>query len=524
MDGKEKKGRDEDPFKAWKAFDPLPALQNLRDKLEELLREEDPKQTAPTDIGKLQEIVLRQQRLLEKVMSPPCDFAYVLSVRTDDKEVSYATIITFEGRKHEVAFPSNFKVQHGDTVKISSRNMQIVQVVEEIAIGGIASVKRVMDQTAEVEYKGFTLTVLRGKFADTLKAHDRVVLDNSGYIILANIGPGDERFQLSGQTQISWNDICGLEDAKKQLIEAVELPYKERELFGFYKKKPPRGILLFGPPGCGKTMLGEAIATAISKTYGKESLNTGFIYIKGAEILSKFVGVAEDTIRQLFLMAREHKRKHGFPAVIFMDEAEALLYERGTGKSSDIERTIVPTFLAEMGGLDEWGAIVILATNRPDMLDSAVIRDKRVDCKIEVPRPDRAGCREIFLLNLKNVPLKDATPEAMADFAVGEFFSPQYALYEIQRKNGEIIKFTLAAIVNGAMIAGIVENKATSFALQRDLKNKKREGVTKDDIREAIRTTLQENMPLRHAQELADFIRDFKEDVEDIRKLRQTMS
>ena len=195
------------------------------------------------------------------------------------------------------------------------------------------------------------------------------------------------------------------------------------------------------------------------------------------------------------------------------------------GISSDIERTIVPQFLAEMDGLEETGAVVILATNRADILDPAVTRDGRVDRKVKVTRPDLNGSRDIFQLYLKSVPLYNGyTRDELSDVAALEMFSDKRVLYSVQlngNHNGECRNFTLGNLASGAMVAGIVD-QATSISLHRDIANGKPQGMSKDDLVQAVECVYRENFDLNHNDELADFTHDFRDDIQGIRKLRQS--
>lgn len=430
-------------------------------------------------------------------------------------------VIVVENKLLEVLLPKDREVSPGDTVTLVMETMQIVDVAKAQCGGDIAYLRRVIDKTfAEVDYQSAVRVVFVGKFSDKLEKGDRVVLDGSATVIIRNLGKDDERFSFTAETNVTWNDIGGLAKAKQEMIEAVELPHRNPDIFRFYGKKPVKGILLYGPPGCGKTMLGKATATALARIYNGGSKSAGFIYIKGPEILDRFVGVAEATVRQIFQRARKHKETHGYPAVVFIDEADAILAKRGSGISSDVERTIVPMFLTEMDGLEDSGALVILATNRSDILDPAVVRDGRIDRKIKIERPTAEGAVEIFRLNLKRVPLNNGyTHEELAKLGSDEVFSPRRVLYQVQMKDG-VCDFTLGHIVNGGMVVSIID-QATSIALQRDLAKRRPEGLRKEDLTAAVDLVERQNRDLNHTDELSEFVHDFREDVVSIQRLRQ---
>jgi len=239
-------------------------------------------------------------------------------------------------------------------------------------------------------------------------------------------------------------------------------------------------------------------------------MQSGFIYVKGPELLEMWLGKSEEAIRSLFSRAKEHKKRYGFPAIIFIDEAEALLRKRGSGISSDIESTTVPTFLSEMGGMEESSALVLLATNRADILDPAVVRDGRVDVKVYVSRPTLESAGEIFNIHLKGVPLADGLKkEDIAASAAKQLFSDEYRYYAVfDRRDPKTPKhFMLRHIVNGALIAGIVD-KATTLAIRRDADHpdKNPGGIQEQDMIDAVDTVFRQNIGLDHEEPLSEFI------------------
>lgn len=429
-------------------------------------------------------------------------------------------VIIADNKFLEVSLPDDLAIQPGDTVKINFSTLQIVDVSPMKFGGEIVSVSQVLsDKLIRVDLESAQRVILSGKFGTLLKPGDKVLIDGSASIVLEKIDSEERQFVFALSTNVDWNDVVGNDDAKNDLREAVETAYLRPEIFTALNKKPPKGALLFGPPGVGKTMLVKALATALQKLHG--NAKGCLVYLKGPEILRGIVGDTETIVRQLFQQARDFKAKNGFPAVIFIDEAEAILSKRGSGISSDVDKTIVPAFLAEMDGLEDSGAIVILATNRPDMLDPAVVRDGRIDLKIKIDRPTPEAVKLIFLKHLVKIKLEETeTADGLAQFATTEFFSPARILYEIKTRSDTKI-FTLGHIANGAMIVSGVIGKATSLALRRAIAEKCEPCLKREDLLGAINSVQQQNEQLDNNDAIAEFVRDFKHEVVDIKPLQQ---
>jgi ATP-dependent 26S proteasome regulatory subunit len=324
-----------------------------------------------------------------------------------------------------------------------------------------------------------------------LRAGDEVLLHPKTFQIVEHLGrPPLEisRFVPDAVAQVAWDDIGGNDEAKEVLREAIEFPSLYKELFKAYGKKQIKGILLSGPPGCGKTMLGRACATAMSAVHKKKASRTGFLYVKGPEILNCYVGNSEQTIRDLFFDAKRHQEEFKYPAIIFIDEADAILATRGS-RNVGIGNTIVPAFLTEMDGLEESGAIVIIATNRPDVLDPAIVRDGRIDRKVVVARPTQEEGALILAKNLMKIPV-------------------QFDMLKMAKEVTEVIwssdcrvtkDILLRDIISGAMLANIVQI-ATSLAMRRDM-DKEPGGLVLDDLITAVNIVQKQCHGIRHALE-----------------------
>jgi len=432
-----------------------------------------------------------------------------------DRDRYGTAVLHFEGRLVEVIFPVHLhgKLFPGDMVRLSPSTKQVVDKTEGIVAGNIGIITEIVDdESCEVAIGSGKSVTYKGRFADVKKG-DRVVLDLFNTIIIRNLGNIETSYTLNDWKEVSWDDVGGLLEAKRIMREIIEGPHQLKKLYEFYRKKPVKGALLFGPPGCGKTLLAMAIVTALAKMYGidaKEAMQSGFIYVKGPELLEMWLGKSEEAIRSLFARAKAHRKKYGFPAIIFIDEAEALLRKRGSGISSDIESTTVPTFLSEMGGMEESSALVLLATNRADILDPAVVRDGRVDVKVYISRPTLESAGEIFNIHLKGVPLADGLKKKdVAASAAKQLFSDEYRYYAVfDRKDPKTPRhFLLRHIVNGALIAGIVD-KATTLAIRRDADQQEKNpgGVKEQDLLDAIDVVFRQNIGLDHEEPLSEFI------------------
>jgi ATP-dependent 26S proteasome regulatory subunit len=352
----------------------------------------------------------------------------------------------------------------GTAVRLAktAEGVKVAEVIQVPPCGKIATVERISGEFFEYLDGGLPRAARMGSMK--LEAQDRVLLDSFGDIGLRKL----ERLKSkvhSKPTGVTWDDVGGLADVKRELREAIEDPVQHKDLYKQFGHVAPKGILLSGFPGCGKTLVAKACATALAAVHGRKA-EGAFIYAKGPEILNKFVGESEAHVRLFFETARRHFQEYGFPAILFLDEADALLGKRGATRWEGMERTIVPQFLAEMDGLDDTGALVLVATNRPDQLDDAFLRDGRIDRRVHVPRPNREEAEDIL-----NVHLRKKPGEALA----------------LARLGAELVfsEERLVQKVSGALLGGLVHRSA-QIAIRR-LKDNERgpRKLTEEDLRAA---------------------------------------
>lgn len=320
------------------------------------------------------------------------------------------------------------------------------------------------------------------------------------------------KYLLTATPGVAWDDVVGNDTARAHLVEAIEHPVRHAELYRHYGEKPTKGVLLYGPPGCGKTMFGKAAASVLAQLHGAKAAS--FMSIKAPELQSGWVGETERTIRDIFAYARAYKALHGHPLVVFIDEADAILPSR-EGRATWFQASNVATFLTEMDGIEDSGALVILATNRPEAIDAAILRDGRIDRKIRVERPDHKAAAAILGRALAGIPVAHQDDQvghgatamrgALADQAARSVFAPEQIVAQLATDQGPAF-VRLSDIVNGAMLVGLVE-QAKGNAFRRDLAaGGAPTGLTREDLDQAVMSVIAQNRGLNHAcviQEIA---------------------
>jgi proteasome-associated ATPase len=375
-----------------------------------------------------------------------------------------------------------------------------------------------------------------------LRSGDSVLMDSRTGLLLEKLPrPEVEELVLEEVPDISYADVGGLDDQIEAITDAVELPFLHRDLFIEHKLPAPKGILLYGPPGCGKTLIAKAVANSLAKKVGEVSgdraARSYFLNIKGPELLNKYVGETERQIRLVFQRARE-KSEEGVPVIVFFDEMDSLFRTRGTGISSDMESTIVPQLLAEIDGVETLrNVIVIGASNREDLIDPAILRPGRLDVKIKIERPGRDAAQQIFARYLtSDLPLeagevkdlgggdRDKTVQAMIERTVAEMYRDDEAnqFLEVTYQNGDKEIMYYKDFSSGAMIENIVR-RAKKLAIKRVIAGDA-PGIKTQDLIDSIKQEYKEHEDLPNTTNPDDWAKISGKKGERIVYIRTIMS
>ncbi|KWX01296.1 ATPase AAA [Carbonactinospora thermoautotrophica] len=422
---------------------------------------------------------------IDRLAQPPSGFGVFLQAN-DDGTVDIFT----GGRKLRVNVSPDIDtsaLQRGQEVMLNEA-LNVVAAMDFERIGDVVMLKEVLEDRERALVIGNTdeekivylAEPLRGQ---TLRAGDSLLLEpRSGYVYERIPKAEVEELILEEVPDIRYEDIGGLARQIEQIRDAIELPYLHPDLFKEHKLRPPKGVLLYGPPGCGKTLIAKAVANSLAKKVAEATGQQGksyFLNIKGPELLNKYVGETERHIRLVFQRARE-KASEGMPVVVFFDEMDSLFRTRGSGVSSDVENTIVPQLLSEIDGVEGLeNVIVIGASNREDMIDPAILRPGRLDVKIKIERPDAEAAKDIFSKYITpDLPLhpedlaehggnREATVQAMIQRVTERMYAEteENRFLEVTYANGDKEILYFKDFNSGAMIQNIVD-RAKKMAIK----------------------------------------------------------
>jgi proteasome-associated ATPase len=464
---------------------------------------------------------------VDKLTQPPSSYGTFLGVNEDG-----SVDVFVSGRKMRVSLSPDLDpglLNRGDEVVLNEslsvvmsregeRSGEVVKLKELLADGtraiifGRADEERVCDVAASLQ-------------GVTLRAGDALLLDIRAGLLVERLDRQEvEDLVLEEVPDVTYEDVGGLDAQIEAITDAVELPYLHRDLFSTYRLPAPKGILLYGPPGCGKTLIAKAVANSLAKKValvtGNTNIRSYFLNIKGPELLNKYVGETERQIRLVFQRARE-KAEEGVPVIVFFDEMDSLFRTRGTGISSDMESTVVPQLLAEIDGVEALRDVIVIgASNREDLIDPAILRPGRLDVKIKIERPNEESAAQIFSRYLTpDLPL-DAdeverigggdpakATQAMIEETVTEMYrtDEDNQFLEVTYQNGDKEILYYRDFASGAMIENVVR-RAKKLAIKREIAGAGA-GIRSRDLMESIRREYKENEDLPNTTNPDDWAR-----------------
>ncbi len=450
---------------------------------------------------------------IEKLTAPPSSYAIYSSMNADGTANVFVS-----GRKMKVSLLpaiNSKELRRGQEVVLNEA-LNVIEAkgfdvqgevvrLKDVLEGGRALVTLHFDEEKVAELADPLL-------AERLSVGDHLLYDaRSGYVIEKLPKSEAEDLVLEEVPDVDYEHIGGLQKELEHVRDAVELPFLHAELFAEFKLSAPKGVLLYGPPGCGKTLIAKAVANSIAKKLGHltgRQIRSYFLHVKGPELLNKYVGESERQVREVFKKAKEQAAE-GNPVIVFFDEMDALFRTRGTGISSDIESTIVPQFLSEIDGMERLrNVIVIGASNRQDLIDPAVLRAGRLDVKVKVGRPDATAARDIFSKYVSTeLPFapeelaqhggdRKALVEKLTTLTVDTMYaaSEENKFIEVTYANGEKEVLYFKDFASGALIEGIV-SRAKKYAVKRAIA-KEGVGLRSEDLIRAIREEFKEHEDL----------------------------
>jgi proteasome-associated ATPase len=473
--------------------------------------------------AKLQLLSLRDQ--VEQLGAPPSGFGIFLDLYENDADV------LINGKKMRVTISPEIdkkQLSSGREV-ILNESLNIISIHGFEIAGEIVKLKSLLDDNSRAVVIGRADEERVVRIADSLsavniKAGDSLLLDSKSGFVYEKIPKSEvEELVLEEVPDVNYEDIGGLGAQIEQIRDAVELPFLHKDLYAEHQLKAPKGILLYGPPGCGKTLIAKAVANSLAKKVTEKTGNKDgksyFLNIKGPELLNKYVGETERHIRLIFQRARD-KANEGTPVIVFFDEMDSLFKTRGSGVSSDVENTIVPQLLSEIDGVEGLeNVIVIGASNREDMIDPAILRPGRLDVKIKIQRPNALGAAEILSKYLtSDLPIneddlaihngnREETVKFMIDKAVEQMYneSEQNRFIEVTYANGDKEVLYFKDFSSGAMLENIV-SRAKKAAIKEFLANNKK-GIRVEHLISACLEEFRENEDLPNSTNPDDWAR-----------------
>ncbi|GAA1956255.1 proteasome ATPase [Catenulispora subtropica] len=463
---------------------------------------------------------------IDRLAQPPSGFGVFL----EDAGDGNADIFT-GGRKMRVSVSPSIDpdtLRPGQEVMLNEA-LNIVAAFGFESVGEIVSLKEILEDGTRALVTGRTdeehVVRLAEPLLDVkLRPGDALLMEpRSGYVYERIPKSEVEDLVLEEVPDISYEEIGGLDGQIELIRDAVELPYLHPDLFKEHQLRPPKGVLLYGPPGCGKTLIAKAVANSLAKKVmevtGSDNVKSYFLNIKGPELLNKYVGETERHIRLVFQRARE-KASEGAPVIVFFDEMDSLFRTRGSGISSDVENTIVPQLLSEIDGVEGLeNVIVIGASNREDMIDPAILRPGRLDVKIKIERPDAEAAKDIFSKYVTpELPLhsedlaehggdREATVGAMIQATVERMYSEidENRFLEVTYANGDKEVMYFRDFNSGAMIQNIVD-RAKKTAI-KDFLDHKQKGLRVSHLLGACVDEFKENEDLPNTTNPDDWAR-----------------
>jgi len=453
---------------------------------------------------------------VDKLTQPPAAYGTLIG-RNDDGTVD----IQASGRKMRVSTHPEIALDdlRAGSEVVLNESFNVVMLRQPDSAGEIVTLKEVLEDGTRAIVIGRAdeervVELGDGVREGHIKSGDSLLIDSRASLALEKLPKAEvEELVLEEVPDVSYDDIGGLDGQIEEITDAVELPFLHATLFAEYDLPAPKGILLYGPPGCGKTLIAKAVANSLAKKVAEASGDTTgrsfFLNIKGPELLNKYVGETERQIRQIFVRARE-KASEGWPVIVFFDEMESLFRTRGSGISSDMESTVVPQLLAEIDGVEGLkNVIVIGASNREDLIDPAILRPGRLDVKIKIQRPDEAAASQIFTTYLTaDLPLdeteitdlgggeREKAIRIMIERTVEEMYREDEAnqFLEVTYQNGDKEIMYFKDFSSGAMIENIVR-RSKKRAIKRAIADGSK-GIRLEDLLASIKQEYKEHEDL----------------------------